>query len=74
MSLLRSIRSGRRSLFRKEQVSQELDEELNGFLEMAASPRCLRRLLLTLTLCVLLFFGGDGFLLYRHATHAVPRG
>src|SRR5216684_7127305 len=36
MSLLRSIASGLRSLFRKERVSQELDEELNGFLEMAA--------------------------------------
>jgi predicted permease len=39
MSLLRSIASGLRSLFRKEQVSQELDEELNGFLEMAAEER-----------------------------------
>ena len=28
MSLLRSIASGFRSLFRKEQVSRELDEEL----------------------------------------------
>jgi predicted permease len=28
-----------RSLFRKEQVSQELDEELNGFLEMAAEEK-----------------------------------
>src|SRR5260370_35096666 len=36
MSLLRSIASGIRSLFRKGRVSQELDEELNGFLEMAA--------------------------------------
>src|SRR2546427_1750233 len=36
MSLLRNITSGLRSLFRKERVSQELDEELNGFLEMAA--------------------------------------
>jgi predicted permease len=39
MSLLRSIASGLRSLFRKEQVSQELDEELNGFLEMAAEEK-----------------------------------
>jgi putative ABC transport system permease protein len=30
---------GLRSLFRKEQVSQELDEELNGFLEMAAEAK-----------------------------------
>ena len=36
MSLLRSIADGLRSLFRKEQVNKELDEELNGFLEMAA--------------------------------------
>src|SRR5262249_5947797 len=35
MSLLRNIVSGLRSLFRKEQVSSELDEELDGFLEMA---------------------------------------
>src|SRR6266513_3655114 len=33
MSLLRNIASGVRSLFRKEQVSHELDEELNGFVE-----------------------------------------
>src|ERR1700726_3794156 len=39
MSLLRSIAGGFRSLFRKEQVSQELDEELNGFLEMAAEEK-----------------------------------
>jgi len=39
MSLLRSIASGLRSLFRKEQVSQELDEELNGFLEMGAEEK-----------------------------------
>src|SRR5258707_1678387 len=39
MSLLRSIASGLRSLFRKEQVSHELDEELNGFLEMAAEEK-----------------------------------
>jgi len=31
--------SGLRSLFRKEQVRQELDEELNGFLEMAAEEK-----------------------------------
>jgi hypothetical protein len=36
MSLLRIVVGGLRSLFRKEQVSQELDEELNGFLEMEA--------------------------------------
>ncbi|HEY4815946.1 MAG TPA: ABC transporter permease, partial [Candidatus Acidoferrum sp.] len=39
MSLLRSIAGGLRSLFRKEQVSRELDEELNGFLEMAAEEK-----------------------------------
>src|SRR5207253_6072163 len=39
MSLLRSITSGLRALFRKEQVSQELDEELNGFLQMAAEEK-----------------------------------
>src|SRR2546421_5989707 len=33
MALLRNIASGLQSLFRKEQVSQELDEELNGFLK-----------------------------------------
>ena len=36
MSLLRNIASGLRSLFRKERVSRELDEELNCFLDMAA--------------------------------------
>jgi hypothetical protein len=39
MSLLRSIAGGLRSLFRKERVSLELDEELNGFLEMAAEEK-----------------------------------
>jgi predicted permease len=39
MSLLRSMAGGLRSLFRKEQVSKELDEELNGFLEMAAEEK-----------------------------------
>src|SRR5207244_8429903 len=39
MSLLRSITGGLRALFRKEQVSQELHEELNGFLEMAAEEK-----------------------------------
>ena len=39
MSLLRSISDGLRSLFRKEQVNEELDEELNGFLEMAAEEK-----------------------------------
>ena len=36
MSLLRNIRSGLRSLFRKEQVDRELDEELGAYLEMQA--------------------------------------
>jgi predicted permease len=39
MSLLRSIASGLRSLFRKKQVDHELEEELNGFLEMAAEEK-----------------------------------
>src|SRR5437667_9514572 len=39
MSLVRNIAGGFRSLFRKEQVSHELDEELNGFLEMAAEEK-----------------------------------
>src|SRR5437016_1757983 len=39
MSLLRSLSGGLRSLFRKEQARQELDEELNGFLEMAVEEK-----------------------------------
>src|SRR6266700_6370155 len=39
MSLLRTIATGLRSLYRKERVRQELDEELNGFLEMAAEEK-----------------------------------
>jgi predicted permease len=39
MSPLRSLSDGVRALFRKEQVSQELEEELNGFLEMAAEEK-----------------------------------
>ena len=39
MSLLRNIMDGLRSLFRKEQVCQELDEELEGFLEMAVEEK-----------------------------------
>jgi putative ABC transport system permease protein len=39
VSLLRNIADGFRALFRKEQVSQELDEELNCFLEMAAEEK-----------------------------------
>ena len=39
MSLLRNIATGLRSLFRKEQVSQELDEELSSFLDMAAEEK-----------------------------------
>src|SRR5437016_1297881 len=39
MSLLRSLSDGLRSLFRKGQVSQEMDEELNGFLEMASEEK-----------------------------------
>ncbi len=39
MSLLRNIASGLRSLFRREQVDQELDEELGAYLEMAAAEK-----------------------------------
>jgi putative ABC transport system permease protein len=39
MSPLRSLADGLRSLFRKKQVAQELDEELNGFLDMAAEEK-----------------------------------
>src|SRR5256886_14888035 len=39
LALLRNIAGGLRFLFRKEQVSRELDEELNGFLEMAAEEK-----------------------------------
>src|SRR6266403_2901226 len=39
MSLLTSLLQGLRSLFRKKQVKQELDEELRGFLEMAAEEK-----------------------------------
>src|SRR6266478_6401061 len=39
MSLLRNIASGLRSLFRKEQVDRELDEELRAYLEMAAAEK-----------------------------------
>src|SRR6266550_8337880 len=39
MSLLRSLSDGLRSLFRKERVEEELDEELRGFLEMAAEEK-----------------------------------
>src|SRR6266567_1040159 len=39
MALLRKIARGLRSLFRKERVEGELDEELSGFLEMAAEEK-----------------------------------
>jgi predicted permease len=39
MSLLRKIAGGLRSLFRKEQVDCELDEELRGFLEAATEEK-----------------------------------
>ena len=39
MPLTRSLLQGLRSLFRKVQVNKELDEELNGFLEMAAEEK-----------------------------------
>ncbi len=39
MSLLRNLSDGLRSLLRKERVEGELDEELHGFLEMAAEEK-----------------------------------
>src|SRR5262245_15091104 len=42
MSLMRKLTSGLRSLFRKEQVNRELDEELRSYLEMAAEEKIQR--------------------------------
>src|SRR5438034_4835403 len=39
MSLLRNIASGLRSLFRKDQVNRELNEELGAYLEMEAAEK-----------------------------------
>src|SRR5438034_148148 len=39
MSLLRNLARGMRSLFRKEQVDRELDEELRAYQEMAAEEK-----------------------------------
>jgi predicted permease len=39
MSLLRNLTRGLRSLFRKEQVDRELDEELRAYQEMAAEEK-----------------------------------
>src|SRR5260221_13515409 len=39
MSLLRNLSHGLRSLFRKEQVDRELNEELGAYLEMAAAEK-----------------------------------
>src|SRR2546427_8671193 len=39
MSLLRNITIGLRSLFRKEQVDRELNEELGAYLEMEAAEK-----------------------------------
>jgi hypothetical protein len=39
MSLLRTLSDGLRSLFRKERVEGELDEELRVFLEIAADRK-----------------------------------
>ena len=39
MSLLRNIANGLRSLFRKEQLDRELDEELRAYQEMAAEEK-----------------------------------
>src|SRR6266478_41278 len=39
MSLLRNITSGLRSLFRKDQVDREMNEELGAYLEMEAAEK-----------------------------------
>jgi predicted permease len=39
MSMLRNIASGLRALFRKQQASQELDEEFDSFVEMATEDK-----------------------------------
>src|SRR5437879_6362013 len=39
MSLLRNFVDGLRSLFRNERTCKELDEEVDGFLEMAAQEK-----------------------------------
>lgn len=39
MTFLRKIAKGLRALFRKKQASEELGEEINGFLEMAAEEK-----------------------------------
>jgi hypothetical protein len=39
MSLLRNITSGLRSLFRKEQIDRELDDELRAYQEMATEEK-----------------------------------
>src|SRR5258707_1192932 len=39
MSLFRNFASGLRSLFRKNQVDRELDEELGAYLEMEAAEK-----------------------------------
>src|SRR5204863_7600090 len=39
MPFLRNITTGLRSLFRKEQVDRELDEELRAYQEMAAEEK-----------------------------------
>jgi hypothetical protein len=39
MSLLRNLASGIRSLFRKQQVNRELDEELRAYQEMATEEK-----------------------------------
>ena len=39
MLLLRTIAAGLRSLFRRETVTRELDEEMGEFLDMAAQEK-----------------------------------
>src|SRR5262249_43114165 len=42
MSFIRKLTNGLRSLFRKEQVNRELDEELRSYFEMAAEEKIRR--------------------------------
>src|SRR5690242_2929789 len=39
MSLLRNLWAGLRTLFQKKQVEQEMDEELNGYLDAAVQDK-----------------------------------
>ena len=39
MSILRNLTGGLRALFHKEEVEQEMDEELRGFLDAAVKEK-----------------------------------